>query len=115
MVTQELMVLTARRDSPADFKKHIDTIRRVLREARHNAVDGVISKAFADQYIDKIFAAPEEDGSMRLPIKLFTGETTDKYLQNLGSRTGHAFKTKRTVHGTVLFYVRIRRSSRSRA
>ena len=89
---QELMDLTAQRDSAADFKKHIDTIRRVLREAQRDAADGVISKAFVDQYIDKIFATPEDDGSMRLQIKIFTGETTDKYLQNLRSRTGHTFK-----------------------
>ena len=31
---------------------------------------------------------------MRLQIKIFTGETTDKYLQNLRSRTGHTFKNK---------------------
>lgn len=89
---QELMDLTAQRDSAADFRKHIDAIRRVLREAQRDAADGVISKAFVDQYIDKIFATPEDDSSMRLQIKIFTGETTDKYLQNLRSRTGHTFK-----------------------
>lgn len=89
---QELAELTAQRDSAADFKKHIDAIRRVLQEAQRDAADGVISKAFVDQYIDKIFATPEDDGSMRLQIKIFTGETTDKYLQNLRSRTGHTFK-----------------------
>ena len=47
-----------------------------------------------EQYIDKIFATPEEEGSSRLQIKIFTGETTDKYLQNLRSRTGHTFKNK---------------------
>ena len=78
--------------SKEDFKKHMDAIRHVLREAQRNAADGVISKAFVDQYIDKIFATPEDDGSMCLQIKLFTGETTDKYLQNLRSRTGHTFK-----------------------
>ena len=45
-----------------------------------------------EQYIDKIFATPEEDGSMRLQIKIFTGETTDKYLQKLRGRAGHTFK-----------------------
>ena len=41
---------------------------------------------------DKIFVTPEADGSMRLQIKIFTGETTDKYLQSLRRRTGHTFK-----------------------
>lgn len=78
--------------SKEDFKKHMDAIRQVLREARRDAADGVISKAFVDQYIDKIYATPEDDGTMRLQIKLFTGEAADKYLQNLRSRTGHTFK-----------------------
>ncbi|MBO5339480.1 MAG: recombinase family protein [Oscillospiraceae bacterium] len=75
-----------------DLKKHIDTIRRVLNQAQRDAVNGIINKEFVDKYIDKIFATPEEDGSMRLQIKIFTGETTDKYLSNLRSRTGHTFK-----------------------
>lgn len=78
--------------SKEDFKKHMDAIRRVLQEAQRDAADGVISKAFVDQYIDKIFATPEDDGSMHLQIKLFTGEAADKYLQNLKIRTGHTFK-----------------------
>ena len=78
--------------SKEDFRKQIDTIRRVLDEARRDAAQGLISKEFVDKYIDKIFAAPEEDGSLRLQIKVFTGETTDKFLTNLRSRTGHTFK-----------------------
>ena len=89
---QELAELSAQRDSAADFKKHIDTIRRVLREARRDAATGLINKEFVDQYIDKIFAYPEEDGSLRLQIKIFTGESTDRYLTNLRGRTGHTFK-----------------------
>ena len=78
--------------SREDFRKQIETIRRVLREAERDAAQGLISKEFVDRYIDKIFATPEEDGSLRLKIKVFTGETTDKYLANLRSRTGHTFK-----------------------
>ncbi|USF26472.1 hypothetical protein N510_001400 [Firmicutes bacterium ASF500] len=78
--------------SREDFRKQIETIRRVLREAERDAAQGLISKEFVDRYIDKIFATPEEDGSLRLQIKVFTGETTDKYLTNLRSRTGHTFK-----------------------
>ena len=87
-----MMELEQQRDSAADFKKHIDTIRRVLQEAERDAAQGLINKEFVEQYIDKIFATPEEDGSMRLQIKIFTGETTDKYLQKLRGRAGHTFK-----------------------
>ena len=78
--------------SKEDFRRQIDTIRRVLDEARRDAAQGLIRKEFVDKYIDKIFANPEEDGSLRLQIKVFTGETTDKFLTNLKSRTGHTFK-----------------------
>ncbi len=74
------------------FRKQIDTIHRVLNEARRDAPRGLISKEFIDKYIDKILVTPEEDGSLRLQIKVFTGETTDKYLAHLRSRTGHTFK-----------------------
>ena len=89
---KELEELTAQRDSAADFKKQIDTVRRCLREAQRDAETGVINKEFVDRYIDKIFATPEDSGTLRLQIKLFTGEVTDKYLTSLRSRTGHTFK-----------------------
>ena len=89
---KELQELTAQRDSAADFKKQIDTVRRCLRQAQADAETGVINKEFVDRYIDKIFATPEDSGTLRLQIKLFTGEVTDKYLTSLRSRTGHTFK-----------------------
>ena len=78
--------------SKEEFRKQIEIIRRVLDEARRDAARGIISKEFVEKYIDRIFATPEEDGSLRLQIKVFTGDTTDKYLTNLRSHTGHTFK-----------------------
>ena len=89
---QQIYDLEQQQMSREDFRKQIETIRRVLREAERDAAQGLISKEFVDRYIDNIFATPEEDGSLRLQIKVFTGETTDKYLANLRSRTGHTFK-----------------------
>ena len=89
---KELEELTAQRDSAAGFKKQIDTVRKCLREAQRDAETGVINKEFVDRYIDKIFATPEDSGTLRLQIKLFTGEVTDKYLTSLRVRTGHTFK-----------------------
>ena len=78
--------------SKEEFRKHIDTIRRVLHDAKQDAAQGIINKDFIDKYIDKIFVTPEADGTMRLQIKIFTGETTDKYLSKLRGRTGQTFK-----------------------
>ena len=89
---QQLMELIHQRDSTADMKKHMDTIRKVLREAAEDAENGLVNKGFVDEFIDKIYATMEDDGSMHLQIKIFTGEVTDRYLQNLRSRTGHTFK-----------------------
>ena len=89
---KELEELTAQRDNAADFKKQIDTIRDTLRAAQRDAAVGVINKEFVDRYIDKIFATPEDDYTLHLQIKLYTGEIVDKTLESLRSRTGHTFK-----------------------
>lgn len=78
--------------SQNELKQHIDTIRRVLEHASQDAAQGVINKEFVDKYIDKIFVTPQDDGTLHLQIKIFTGEVTDKFLENLRSRTGHTFK-----------------------
>ena len=78
--------------SQTEFRKHIDTIRRVLREAERDAAQGIINKDFIDRYIDKIFVTPDENGTMHLQIKIFTGEIADRYFTSLRSRTGHMMK-----------------------
>ncbi|MBQ8834433.1 MAG: recombinase family protein [Oscillospiraceae bacterium] len=78
--------------SKEEFRKHMDVIRATLESARRDAAQGMISQEFVDKYIDKILATPEEDGSMRLDIRIFTGENTQKYLTKLAGRTGHTFK-----------------------
>ena len=78
--------------SREEFRRHMDAIRNALEAARRDAASGMITNEFVDKYIDKILVTPEEDGSARLDIKIFTGETTQKYLANLRSRTGHTFK-----------------------
>ncbi len=88
----ELQELTVRRDSAAEFKKQIDTIRKTLQEAQQDAAAGVINQEFTDRYIDKIFATPVDKDALHLQVKLYTGEIVDKYLASLRSRTGHTFK-----------------------
>jgi len=47
-----------------------------------------------DTFIDKIYATPQDDGSMRLDIKIFTGDTTEKYLEKLKRRAGNMTTTE---------------------
>ena len=71
-----------------EFQKHMAKLRSVMREAQKCVESGFVTKNFADQYIDKIFATPMEDGTIRLDIRIFTGEATEKYLKKLKVRTG---------------------------
>ena len=78
--------------SREEFRKHMDTVRATLEAARRDAAQGMVTVEWVNKYIDKILVTPEEDGSLRLDIKIFTGENTQKYLAKLRSRTGHTFK-----------------------
>ncbi len=83
--------LEDRRLTQEELKKHLDTVRRVLEEASRDAAQGMITREFVDQYIQKIYVTPEE-GRLRLQIQIFTGESCDKFLTALRSRSGHTFK-----------------------
>ncbi|MEG2679325.1 MAG: recombinase family protein [Oscillospiraceae bacterium] len=89
---QEIYELEQQQNSKEEFRKHMETLRRVLKEAERDAARGIIGKEFVEKYIDKIFVTPE-NGQLRLQVKVFTGETTEKYLANLKRRTGHTFLT----------------------
>ena len=95
---QELTELREQQESSEEFRTNMERIRRVLRDAEQDCRNGEITKEFVDTFIDKIFVTPEEDGSARLDIKIFTGESCEKYLEKLKrrsnpeSRTGHTFK-----------------------
>lgn len=75
-------------ESSEDFKKHIAAVRAAISAAQDDARKGTISKEFVDTYIDKIFVTPLHDGSMRLSIKIFSGESTEKFLEKLKRRAG---------------------------
>ena len=95
---QELAELREQQESSEEFRTNMERIRRVLRDAEQDCRNGEITKEFVDTFIDKIFVTPQEDGSARLDIKIFTGESCEKYLNKLKrrsnpeSRTGHTFK-----------------------
>lgn len=79
-------------DSSEIYKEKIARIRKALSAAQKDAAAGIITKEFVEQYIDTIYATPEEDGSMTLNIKIFTGDTAQKSLREIPRRTGHTFK-----------------------
>lgn len=95
---RELADLRTQQSSSAEFQKNMDQIRRVLRDAKRDCANGEITREFVNTFIDKIFVTPETDGRMRVDIKIFTGESCEKYLEKLKrqsnpeSCTGHTFK-----------------------
>ena len=74
--------------SNEEFQKHMNKLRAVMREAQKCVECGFVTKTFVDQYIDKVFVTPEDEGTVRLDIRIFTGEATEKYLQKLKVRAG---------------------------
>ena len=88
----QILELEQQMFSKEEFRKHMDTIRATLEAAQRDAAQGMITADFVSKYIDKILATPQDDGAMRLDIKIFTGESTQKYLSKLAHRTGHTFK-----------------------
>lgn len=89
---EEIAELENKQQSDADFKQHIEDIQNVLKEISNTTDCGIIDQNFVDKYIDKIFVTPEGD-SMKLEIKIFTGEIVNKNITNLRLRSGHIFLT----------------------
>ena len=78
----EKFELENRLNSETEFKDHIRKIKETLEKAAEEATDGVIDTAFINKYIDKIFVSAE-DNTLKLDIKIFTGETCEKYLKKI--------------------------------
>ena len=78
----EKFELENRLNSETEFKDHIRKIKETLEKAAEEAADGVIDTAFINKYIDKIFVSAE-DNTLKLDIKIFTGETCEKYLKKM--------------------------------
>ena len=71
-----------------EFHRKIEEMKKVLVHAQRDAASGVITKEFVEKYIDKIFVTPTNDHTLLLQIKIFTGETTEKYLRKVEHRAG---------------------------
>ena len=78
--------------SKEEFRKQIEAMKAVMRNMEQAAATGAITKEFVDEFIDKILVTPEKDGVMRLDIKIFTGESTQRYFEKLVGCTGPTFK-----------------------
>ena len=89
---KELAELRKQREDSEEFRQHMEKIRSTLRTAELQANDGAITKEFVSTFVDKIIATPIDSHTMRLDVKIFTGETTSKFLGKIRRRTGHTSK-----------------------
>lgn len=83
---REIAELEDQLNSREAFKKQMDALRRAMEQAQESAAEGIINKDFIEKYIDRIYATPEDDGTLRLEVKLFTGENCEKFLSRLRKR-----------------------------
>lgn len=90
---QELSELRSRRDSSDEFKRHMDEIRAAMRAAERNIADGAVTKEFIDTFVDKILVTPIEKNKVRLDVRIFTGENSEKYLNRLKDRANSLVST----------------------
>ena len=79
-------------NSRSGYKQKIEEIKSILQKAESEASSKMIDSAFVNKYIDKIFVTPIDNATAEISVKIFTGETVEKQLQNIRGCTGHTFK-----------------------
>ena len=84
---EEIRELDSLAESTDEFKKHIEAIRTTLRKAQADAAQGLITKQFVDTYIDKIFVTPVDEETMKLDVRIFTGESSERFFKKLVFRS----------------------------
>ena len=79
-----------------EYRKHIGEVRSRLEAAVRDASTGMITNEFVAEYIDKIFVTITDNDTAKLEIKIFTGKSSEKWLEKLrarhAGRMGHTFK-----------------------
>lgn len=101
---QELLELQHQQETNEEFHANMERIRKVLREAERKCETDAITRDFIDTFIDKIYVTPADDGSLRLDIKIFTGDTCEKYLKKLKTRTNNESRTGHTIKKMIEAY-----------
>lgn len=88
---QQLNILSETAKTEQDIKKELANIKAILKAAEKHIDDEEIDKAFVDRYIKEIIVYPEEDVT-RFEIRLNTGTSIEKFLENTRGRAGHISK-----------------------
>lgn len=78
--------------SKEEFRRQIESMKATMRNLEQAAASRAITKEFVEEFIDKILVTPVDANTLRLDIRIFTGEATQCYFEKLAGRTGHTFK-----------------------
>ena len=78
--------------SKEEFRRQIESMKATMRNLEQAAASRAITKEFVEEFIDKILVTPVDANTLRLDIRIFTGEATQRYFEKLAGRTGHTFK-----------------------
>ncbi len=99
---RELAELEEQLFSKEEYRKHIAEIKSRLEAAVKDASTGMITAEFVAQYIDRILVTNPEPNTASLEIKIFTGRTTQKWLDKLKAR--HAGRTGNIMKKMIQSY-----------
>ena len=102
---RELAELEEQLFSKEEYRKHMAEVRSRLEAAVKDASSGMITPEFVAQYIDRILVTNPEPNVANLEIKIFTGTTTQKWLEKLKARQGrHAGRTGNIMKKMIQSY-----------
>ena len=88
-LNKELSEYKSEFSSESEFKKRMHEIRTIVKNAKEDMESGAIDFRFINRYVDKILVSVENPYTIRLEVKLFTGENCTKFIEKLQkSRTG---------------------------
>lgn len=89
----EIIELESKFVSTEEFRKQMNEIRTVLQRAETIANKEAITESFVHTFVDKIIVTPIDETTAQLSIKIFTGETTEQYIEKLKKRSGKTVDT----------------------
>ena len=83
---KKLEELNKQKNTEDELNAHISEIKAVIREAYAKSKDGIISKRFIENYVDRILIKPVSDGKIELEIRLLTGSSTKAYFDRISRK-----------------------------
>ena len=82
-LTKELSEYKNEFSSESELNKRMREIRTILKNAKEDIELGAVNFSFINRYVDKILVEAINPYTVRLQVKLLTGKTCERFLENL--------------------------------